>query len=234
MNSIRMGMITAAVASVLAASVSRADIVTYSATGLITQADSVASLPGANVGDSISFLFSVDTFTPGFDLGPGQSFYQSAIVSASAVVGQYTAPVQTFGNTVLIAADVPDGGNYGNSWLALSSPYIDSNFTGNSSGFQLLTAESGANPLNIFPDSSLSNAPLQSGDANFIDQLDLQFDSIVNGVVESSSNIVVGGDISIKQVTGTVSAPEIDSSSAAGALTLFAGIIAILRNRRTV
>src|SRR5258708_4520040 len=102
MNSIRMGMITAAVASVLAASVSRADIVTYSATGLITQADSVASLPGANAGDSISFLFSVDTSTPGVDQGPGQSLYQSAIISASAVVGQYTTPVESFGNTVQI------------------------------------------------------------------------------------------------------------------------------------
>lgn len=234
MNSIRMGMITAAVASVLAASVSRADIVTYSATGLITQADSVASLPGASAGDSISFLFSVDTSTPGFDLGPGQSFYQSAIISASAAVGQYTTPVQSFGNTVTIAADASDGVSYSNTWWALSSPTFDSNFTGTSSEFQLLTAESGVNPLNVYHDSSLSNGPLQSGDANIFDQLDIEFDSVVNGVVQSTSNILVGGDISIKQVTGTVSAPEIDSSSAAGALTLLAGIIAILRNRRTV
>ena len=231
MNSIRMGMIAAAVACALVAGVSRADIVTYDATGVITQADSVASLPGASVGDSISFLFSVDTSAPGLALGPGQSFYQSAILSASAEVNGHSTAVDTFGSTVFISADVSDGVNFGNSWLAQSNPNNYSGFTGNSSGFQLITAESGSNPLNLYLDSSLSNGPLQSGVANVVDELDLQFDSVVNGVVQSSSTISVGGDISIHQV-GPLSAPEIDTSSAVGSLTVLAGFITILRSRR--
>jgi hypothetical protein len=239
MHTKRIGFIAAAIASVLASGVSRADLVTYSATGAITQTDNAGQLPGflsgANVGDQISLLFTVDTGTPGIGAGPGENIYQSALISAAASFGSNSTALGIYGNQIIIAADSFDGSSYSNAWLATTDPNPDigGSFTGDDSQFNLFTGNSDVAPQHLYADASLSNAPLTAGHANAIDELAFSFQSFVNGVAESSSDIVVGSDISIRQVSQTFSAPEIDASSTAAAFTLLMGALAIVNSRRS-
>ncbi len=240
MNTKRVGMIATAVAAAFAAQVSHADLITYSASGTISQTDNAAQLPGmfsgATVGEQFSVLFTVDTNSPGGIIAPGQSAYQPAIVSATATLGSSNSDLGLYASQVLVAADSFDGSSYTNGYLAStdinSAP--PSSFSGVDSSFDLATLADTAAPLGAYSDSSLNNAPLSAADANVLDLLSVQFASFVNGVEQTSSDIVVGGDVSIKQVSGAMSAPEIDSSTGLSALTLLLGSVAILNRRRSV
>ena len=239
MNTKRVGMIAIAVAAALAAQVSRADLVTYSASGTISQTDNVSQLPsaftGAVVGDQFSVLFTVDTNSPGGVVAPGQSIYQPAIVSASASLGAANSDLGLYGSQILVAADSFDGSTYTNGYL-LSTEFnsnLGSSFSGFDSSFDLATLADTAAPLGAYGDSSLNNAPLSAVNANVLDFLSVQFESFTNGAQQTSSDIVVGSDISIKQVSGAVSAPEMDPPTTLSALTLLLGAVAIMRQRRT-
>jgi len=241
MNIKRLGMIATAVAAALAAQVSRADFVTYSASGTISETDNAAQLPGAfsgaAVGDQFSVLFTVDTNSPGGIVGPGQSVYQPAIVSASATLGSANSDLGLYASQVALAADSFDGSAYTNEYFV--STDINSapagSFSGSASSFDLATLAYTAAPLGAYGDSSLNNAPLSASNANALDLLSVQFASFVNGVQQSFSDIVVDSDVTIKQVSGgALSAPEIDPSTGLGALTLLLGSAAILNRRRAV
>jgi hypothetical protein len=239
MNTKRVGMIATAVAAALAAQVSHADLVTYSASGTISETDNTAQLPSvfsnALVGDQFSVLFTVDTNSAGSIVGPGQSIFQPAIVSASANLGSASSGLGLYASQVAVTADSFDGSSYTNEYLLTTDigPAPSSSFTGVDSSLALVTLSNTAAPLGVYQDSSLNNAPLSSGNANLLDLLSVQFASFVNGVQQTSSDIVVGADISIKQVSDVTSAPEIDPSTGLSALTLLLGSVAIMRRRRT-
>lgn len=240
MNTKRVGMIATAVAAALVSQMSYADLVTYSASGTISQTDNAGQLPssfsGAAVGDSFTVFFTVDTNSPGGIIGPGMSMYQPAIVSATANFGASNSNLGLYGSQVSVAADSFDGSSYTNGYLLttdLDPSLAGSSFSGLDSSFDLATLANTAAPLGAYSDTSLNNAPLDAGSANLLDVLQVQFASFVNGVQQTSSDIVVGGDISIKQVSGTVSAPEIDPSTTLSALTLLFGAVAIMRGRGT-
>jgi hypothetical protein len=59
------------------------------------------------------------------------------------------------------------------------------------------------------------------------------FTSYVDGVSQSVSDVFVSSNVSIAQVT-PVAAPEMDSASAASALTLLLGGLAVLSGRRKI
>jgi hypothetical protein len=224
-------MISLAVASVLAAGVSRADLITYDATGVISEIDGVSPLSG-NVGDSLSVVFTVDTAAPVYSTGQGTTIFNSPIVTASASLNANTLAIGTFANQVVTQGDYFDGANYNSGWQAYSNFDPNAN-TGNLSAFTLITASAGTAPQNLYQDDpnegpSLANAPLPAGAANVADLLVLQFESFSQGAVATTGDILIGGNVSIQ----ALAAPEIDSTSLAGGLTLLAGLMAVLRGRR--
>ena len=90
----------------------------------------------------------------------------------------------------------------------------------------------GAPTYPIYPDASLSNAPLSAALATNTDSLTLAFISYSDGDFQSAGVISVDPGVDIKQV-GSVSAPEIDPTSAVSALTLLLGSLAVLRGRKS-
>ena len=83
-------------ACVLAAMTAQANVVDYSATGVIETVDNSSallphSLLGAAVGKSFTFNFAVDTATPGSSVALGDETYLSAVQSASYKFGGTTS-----------------------------------------------------------------------------------------------------------------------------------------------
>jgi hypothetical protein len=228
-----VGILTAAIVCALSATPGRAEFVTYSASGTITEADNAAQLPAAlsagSVGNNLSVDFTVDTSAPGTAYAAGQ-YYLSSVVSANASIGSGPVGIGVDSSQIAVASDYSSGGAYYSEWLLTSSSNVPSNFTGTASGFQLLTAAAGSTPLNLYNDTSLSNAPLQPADANALDSLLIQYATFVNGVVQSTSDLVVASDVAIKRVE----APELDATSAAGALTLLVGGLVVICGRRPI
>jgi hypothetical protein len=232
-----IGILSAAIVCALSAAPSQAAYVTYSASGIITEADPgpyPTALSAAAAGEKISVDFTVNTSMPGSIFAPGGKFYQSAIVSADASIGSGTVGIGVDTNSITIDHNLFTGGNYYSGYVATSSSdAIPVDFTGYSSAFQLITVAANSAPLNVYKNASLSNAPLQSAKASALDTLELVFSSWVDGVFQSTSDIIVGNDVSIKRVNH-VTAPEIDPASATSALTLLMGGLAVLRGRRRI
>jgi hypothetical protein len=134
-------------------------------------------------------------------------------------------------STVEISSDTLVAGTYSTNYQLLSIGNAPANFTGVASSFGLFTGASGTLPLSIYKDTSLNNAPLQPSAANLIDGLGLVFTSYVDGVSQSVSDVFVSSNMSIAQVN-TVAAPEMDSASAVGSLTLLLGSLAVMSGRR--
>jgi hypothetical protein len=230
-----VGILSAAILGALSAAPSQADFVTYEASGTITQADNYwGLLPGAlstaAVGSTVTVDFTVDTNAPGSSYAPGANLFQPALVSVNASIGSGSAGIGVDSNYVAVANNTLGGdGNYYTEWL-LNTSSNTAGLTGTASGFQLITAAGSSTPLSLYNDASLSNAPLQAGDANAGDEFVLQFATFSDGIYQSQSDLVVGDDVSISRVQ----APEIDASSAASALTLLLGSLAVLCGRRGV
>jgi hypothetical protein len=83
----------------------------------------------------------------------------------------------------------------------------------------------------LYQDTSLANAPLQSSDANVEDAFHVSVSSYVGGVLQSTSDLIVGSGVSVSEVS-RVAAPEIDPAAAGSAATLLIGSLLVLRGRR--
>lgn len=227
-----IGTVSAALTVLLAAQPGHAAVVTYQASGIIDQADGTAQLPGplssASLGQTLSVDFTVDTKTPGISGGPGIETYLLPLVSATASVGSGTVALGTGNSEIDIAHNYFDGSNYNTAYALTSSSVIPANFTGYSTTLELLTGASDAQPLNIYKNTSLSNAPIKASQANAVDELLVITSSYVDGNYQSTSDLEVDSNVSISRVA----APEIDASSAASALTLLMGSLAVLCGRR--
>jgi hypothetical protein len=216
-------------ACVLAAMTAQANVVDYSATGVIETVDNSSallphSLLGAAVGKSFTFNFAVDTATPGSSVALGDETYLSAVQSASYKFGGTTSAFDISSNAVDIANDF--GGLTG--YVMAGGDTVGADFTGIAGAVSFVTlAYSG---VTLYLDTALSNAPLSAGHADFEDALTLSFTQYVGGAATSNSSQLTIGPMSIKQVS--VSAPEIDGTSAASGLTLLMGGLLVLLGRR--
>jgi hypothetical protein len=230
-----VGILSAAILGALSAAPSQADFVTYEASGTITQADNYwGLLPGAlstaAVGSNVTVDFTVDRNAPGSAYTQGGNFFQPSVVFVNASIGSGVAGISVDSNYVFVNNNtLGTDGNYYTEW-GLNTSTNTAGLTGTASGFQLFTAAGSSTPLSLYNDASLSNAPLQPGDANSADELVLQFATFSNGQAQSVSDIVVGNDVSISQVQ----APELDATSTTGALTLLMGSLAVLCGRRGI
>lgn len=235
-----IGRLITAILALSAAAAGQAAMVTYEATGQISQADNAAQLPtaltAAGVGGQLTVDFTVDTNAVGTLNAPGDESYGSAVLSQSASIG---AGVVTLGaNNILNEIEIFNnslaGGVYTSGYQLTSVGVAPANFTGTVSSLILGTDAGSTNPQSIYNDTSLSNAPLPSSAANALDSVVLEFSSYQNGVFQSSSDIFVGNGVTISNVGGggPLSAPELDASSTAGALTLLIGCLIVITERR--
>jgi hypothetical protein len=230
-----VGLLSLATICLLSSAPGRAALVTYQATGTIDQADNTAQFPGAlataAVGNALSVDFTIDTNSVGSLNGPGDASYLLPVVSANASVGFGKVALGVDFSTVEISSDTLAAGIYSTNYQLLSIGSVPANFTGVTSSFGLITGASGALPLSIYKDTSLNNAPLQPSFANLTDGLGLVFTSYVDGVSQSQSDVFVSSNMSIARINA-VAAPEMDSASAVGSLTLLLGSLAVMSGRR--
>ncbi len=235
MNTTRIfGALALAVAA-LSVTTAQAAMITYDATGIISQADNTALLPAgfetAAAGGVLSLDFTVDTQAPGAFNGPGDRSYLSPLTVASATMGSGVVGLSTDLNFIEILHNSLTGGVYQTGYQLLSQSNVSANFTGTASAFALLTVASTDKPNSFYKNESLNNAPLGPTQANPIDGLALIFTSYLNGVAQSTSDIFVDGNVAISRVSGPMSAPEMDPASAGSALTLLFGGLLVLRGR---
>jgi hypothetical protein len=234
-----VGRLITAILALSAAATSQAAMVTYEATGQISQADNAAQLPtaltAAGVGGQLSVDFTVDTNAAGTLNAPGDESYGSAVVSQSASIGSGTVTLGA--NTVLNQIEIFNnslaGGLYTSGYQLTSFGNAPTDFTGSVSSLIVGTDAVSANPQAIYQNTSLSNAPLSSSAANGLDAIVLEFSSYLNGVFQSASDIVVGTNVTISNVgSGHFAAPEIDTASTTSALTLLMGSLIVITGRR--
>src|ERR1700676_3190510 len=190
-----VGRLITAILALSAAATSQAAMVTYEATGQISQADNAAQLPtaltAAGVGGQLTVDFTVDTNAAGMLNAPGDQSYGSAVVSQSASIGSGTLSLGA--NTVLNQIEIFNnslaGGLYTSGYQLTSiGGNAPPDFTGSVSSLILGTDAVSANPQAIYQDTSLSNAPLSSSVANGLDAIVLEFRSYQNGVFQSASD----------------------------------------------
>jgi hypothetical protein len=236
MNTQRVvGILSAAIILLLSAAPGQAQFVTYQVSGTISEADNTALMPSALssalAGGTLVVDFTVNTATAALVNAPGDNFYMNPIVSVSASVGSGFAAIGNDISQVEISADYLASGT--SSYQTQFNAFATSNTpsTGIASGFGLVTATSAPQPQSIYPNASLSNAPLSASLATDTDSLVLGFVSYSDGDFQSVGDISVFSDVAVQQV-GSVSAPEIDPTSAVSALTLLLGSLAVLRGRK--
>jgi hypothetical protein len=216
-------------ACVLAAMTAQANIVNYSATGVVEHVDNSSSLlphllSGAAAGKSFVFNFGVDTSTPGSG-AVGNTSYFSAVHSESYKFGGKSSSLSFGTNAIEILNN--DGGVTG--YVIGSGDTVDADFTGTAEALSFVTLAYSGVTLSLYSNTALTNAPLSPGQSNLQDNLMLSFTKYVDGVAGPSSSVLIG-PMSIKQVS--VSAPEIDGTSAASAVTLLMGGLLVLSARR--
>jgi hypothetical protein len=236
MNTRRLvGTLSMAIIGSLTGAASQAAMVTYEATGTINQANNAAQSPAAftsaAAGGTLTVDFTIDTSAAGSVNGPGDTSFLSPIVSENASVGAGIYGLGLDLNQVEIFNNSLSGGIHKSGYQLISSGNVPGNFTGTASTFELFTTATSSNPMSFYKDTSLSNAPLNPSQANNTDAMLLLFSSYVNGVFQSASDVLVGGNVSISQVS-SVQAPEIDPASATSGLTLLMGGLLVLRGRR--
>jgi hypothetical protein len=214
-------------ACLLAAMTAQANIINYSATGVIENVDNSSallphSLLGAAVGKSFTFNFAVDTATLGSG-SLGDESYLSAVQSASYKFGGKTSAFGVSTNAIEILNDVGVTG-----YVMAGGDTVGADFTGIAGAVSFVTlAYSG---VTLYLDTALSNAPLSAGHADFEDGLTLSFTQYVGGAVTQNFSQLTVGPMSIKQ--SAVSAPEIDPNSAASGVALLMGGLLVMLGRR--
>lgn len=223
-------LIPVATASLLAAMATQASIVDYTATGRIEQVDNSwmlpSSLSSAAPGQTFSFSFSVDTTTPGSG-STGDVSFLNAVQSASYKLGGITTGFSMGDNSV----EVLDNSSGFTGYIMNGGDPVSADFTGTAGAVSFVTLAYSGAPLHLYTNTSLSNSPLSASHADFEDDLTIYYTSYVDGAAETISDVLVG-PLSIKQSSGTVSAPEIDPSSLPAALSLLLGIAAVMGARR--
>lgn len=233
-----VGLLFAAGLGLAAAAVTQADTVTYQASGLISQADNTAQLPAAlsaaAIGGALTLNFSIDTNAPGTLNGPGDEVYTSAVLAQSATIGSGSVNLAVGNalNSVEIFNNAPSGGAYTSGFQLLTVGSAPADFTGTVPSVLFTTESLSPSPQSLYSGTSLSNAPLSAPASNYLDSIVLLFDSFVNGIFQSSSDIVVGQDVSVSKVGGSLSAPELDPASAGSVLTLLFGSLIVIAGRR--
>jgi hypothetical protein len=232
-----VGLLSLATICLLSSAPGRAALVTYQAMGTIDQADNTTIFPGAlssaGVGNTLSVDFTVDTNSVGSVNSPGDVSYLLSVVSENASIGSGKVGLGVDFSSIDVSNNALVGGIYTTGYQLTSIGSAPANFTGVTANFELLTGAASTLPLSIYKDASLTNAPLQPSFANLIDGMGLVFTSYVDGVSQSVSDVFVSSNVSIAQVT-PVTAPEMDTASAASALTLLLGGLAVLSGRRKI
>lgn len=237
-----VGLLFAAGLGLAAAAVAQADTVTYQASGQISQADNSAQLPsaltGAAIGGALTLNFTIDTNAPGTLNGPGDEVYTPAVLAQTATIGSGSVNLAVGDalDSVEIFNNAPSGGAYTSGYQLLTVGSAPANFTGTVPSVLLTTESLSPSPQTLYSGASLSNAPLPASASALassgLDSIVLLFDSFVNGIFQSSSDIVVGQDVSVSREGGTVSAPELDPASAGSVLTLLFGSLIVIAGRR--
>jgi hypothetical protein len=232
-----VGLLSLATICLLSSAPGRAALVTYQAMGTIDQADNTAIFPGAlssaGVGNTLSVDFTVDTNSMGSENSPGDVSYLLSVVSANASIGSGKVGLGVDFSSIDVSHNTLLGGAYLTGYQLTSIGSAPANFTGVTSSFELLTSAASSLPQPIYNDASLANSPLQPSFANLTDGMGIVFTSYVDGVSQSVSDVFVSSNVSIAQVT-PLAAPEMDSASAASALTLLLGGLAVLSGRRKI
>jgi hypothetical protein len=231
-------MLPLALLALSAAAPGRAAMVTYEASGVISEADNAAQLPSvlsaAAVGGELTVDFTVDTRAAGVLNGPGDMSYAYPVVSQRASIGSGFIGLGVDTSQIEIIRNVPSSGLYFSGYEVLTLPNVASDFTGTASAFALVTESSSATSRSTYKNTSLNNAPLQPSKANFLDGMLLEFTSYLDGVAQSTSDILVDANVAISKVDGGhIAAPEIDPASMASALTLLIGGLVVLTSRRS-
>jgi hypothetical protein len=217
----------------------RAALVTYQASGLISEADNAAQLPSvlssAAVGGELTVDFTVDTKAAGVSNGPGDMSYAYPLLSQHASIGAGSFGLGVDISQIEITHNALSGGLYGSGYELLSFANVPTDFTGIASSFALVTQSSSVGKQSLYKDTSLTNAPLQASKANFLDGMLLEFTSYIDGVAQSTSDVFVNANVAISKVdAGHITAPEIDPASMTSALTLLIGGLVVLTSRRSL
>jgi hypothetical protein len=166
----------------------------------------------ADLGQSVTLDFSYDSASLAMSFTPTYFILSAPIASASIVSGVYGSGINLESNGpgtgfITDTTSLDDGSVTSTAWTSIEPP--SPAFTGSVFGFSLLQSAAG-NTLDLIRDVYNDG------------KLDLRGSGLV-----SLSNISVGEGVA------PVAAPEIDASSAASALTLLLGGLAVVRGRRT-
>lgn len=164
---------------------------------------------GSDLGQSVTLDFSYDSASLSQLLTPTDYILSAPITYASIVSGVYGSGIdlnRSGSGSIVDDVNLGDGSVTSTAWTSIDPPSLM--YTGEVFGFSLLQNAAG-NTLDLF--------------RNVYDKGVL--DARNSGSV-SLSNITVGDGVA------PASAPEIDPSSAASALTLLLGGLAVLRGRQ--
>jgi hypothetical protein len=231
-------MLPLALLALSAAAPGRAAMVTYEASGVISEADNAGQLPSvlsaAAAGGELTVDFTVDTKAAGALNGPGDMSYAYPLVSQHASIGSGSIGLGADISQIEITRNALAGGLYSSGYELLSFANVPTDFTGNASSFALITQSSSATPESLYKNTSLNNAPLQTSQANGLDGMLLEFTAYIDGIAQSTSALFVNANVAISKVdAGHITAPEIDPASMASALTLLIGGLVVLTSRRS-
>jgi hypothetical protein len=164
---------------------------------------------GSDIGQSVTLDFSYDSASLSQFLTSTDYILSAPITSASIVSGVYGSGIDLErGGSGSIVDDVSlaDGSVTSTAWTSIDPPSLA--YTGQIFGFSLLQNTAG-NTLDLFR-NVYDKGVLDVGQSGSV----------------SLSNITVGDGVA------PASAPEMDPSSAASALTLLLGGLAVVRGRR--
>jgi hypothetical protein len=198
---------TAYIASAVLVQPAKAAFLDYQVNGVVSQADTtfgsgytplfdeLGFVPTA--GDALTLKYLVDTTTPGTNYGSGNTQYSGALSSVTlsvnhlGQVGTILVPIQQAPDSYVA---IQNNANYGSSYqtgyyasAAPSNPVT----TGNVTSLVFYTIISSAAPLSppLYPDTSISQAPLAAGTLNLGSELGLNEVEWANGIFVASNSI---------------------------------------------
>lgn len=185
----------------------KAAFLDYQVNGVVSQADTtfgsgytplfdeLGFVP--TTGDALTLNYLVDTTSPGTNIGPGITQYSGALSSVTlsinhqGQVGTILVPIQQAPDSqVTIQNNANFGSSYQTGYYASVAP-INPVTTGNVISLVFYTITSNAAPLSppLYPDMSVSQAPLAAGTLNLSSELGLNEVEWANGISVASNLI---------------------------------------------
>ena len=153
---------------------------------------------------------------------------------ADASIGSGTVGLGVDSNSISVVDNLLTGGVYFSGYgLTSKSSNLPVGFTGVTSEFDLVTLAADYSPLKLYKNTSCRTLPCSLRRRTQRISWSCGFSSWQDGVLQSSSDLIVENDVSIKRI-GRITAPRIDTASAASSLTLLLGSLAVLCGRRAI